>query len=354
MSVRSSAFVSQFGGYVQALQQRISSKWRIDETEARLKSLPCVVEFEILRDGRIQGIQVLESSGNQSADLAALRAVTEANPFSQLPQGYRGLVTRIEVGFDGQGKRLATRDLSRLATLNITGGTLGASVLLDGREVGKVNSEGAFQTVSVAPGAHDIELRMAGYQNSKTSQTFRAGETVQISNLTLARDLGTILLILSPSDTRVTYHQENETEHLETGGSINSLVPSRYVVTGRTPGYKDKQVPITVFAGQTATVDLTLIQDTPEIGVHTARSGTIRDFGPAWTADGDQFTHSGSPTAFGITPAIGTFRFKIQLLRGGGVLSKKIKWALGYTDGKNLTDSWPSNIAWRLAGCRPR
>ena len=51
----------------------------------------------------------------------------------------------------------------------------------------------------------------------------------------------------------------------------------------------------------------------------SVRNGTIRDFSPAWTADGDQFTHGGSSTVFGITPAIGTFKFKVQLLKGGGV-----------------------------------
>jgi protein TonB len=98
--VRSSTFGNQFGAYVQALQERISQKWRASELDARLRAVPvCVVYFEILRDGRMQGLRVAQSSGNQELDLSAQRAVTEASPFEPLPQGYQGSVAKMEVGF---------------------------------------------------------------------------------------------------------------------------------------------------------------------------------------------------------------------------------------------------------------
>lgn len=100
IGARSSTFGDQFGAYVQALQQRISSKWRAAELDARLKTVPqCIVAFEILRDGRIQGLRVTQSSGNQELDLSAQRAVTEASPFEPLPQGYQGASAKMEVGF---------------------------------------------------------------------------------------------------------------------------------------------------------------------------------------------------------------------------------------------------------------
>ena len=100
IGARSSTFGNQFGAYVQALQQRISSKWRAAELDARLKSVPqCIVAFEIERDGRVQGLRVAQSSGNQELDLSALRAVTEASPFEPLPQGYQGSSAKMEVGF---------------------------------------------------------------------------------------------------------------------------------------------------------------------------------------------------------------------------------------------------------------
>ena len=100
IGARSSTFGDQFGAYVQALQQRISSKWRAAELDARLKSVPiCIVAFEIERDGRVRGLRVVQSSGNQELDLSALRAVTEASPFEPLPQGYQSPVAKMEVGF---------------------------------------------------------------------------------------------------------------------------------------------------------------------------------------------------------------------------------------------------------------
>jgi len=95
-----SSFGNQFGAYVQALQQRIASKWRTSELDARLKSAPqCVVAFEIQRDGSVQDLRVVQSSGNQQLDLSTLRAVTEAGPFEPLPQGYKSSAAKMEVAF---------------------------------------------------------------------------------------------------------------------------------------------------------------------------------------------------------------------------------------------------------------
>ena len=100
IGARSSTFGNQFGAYVQALQQRISSKWRASELDARLKAVPvCIVAFDIERNGRVQDLRVVQSSGNQELDLSAQRAVTEASPFEPLPQGYQGSVAKMEVGF---------------------------------------------------------------------------------------------------------------------------------------------------------------------------------------------------------------------------------------------------------------
>ena len=100
IGARSSTFGNQFGAYVSALQQRISSKWRASDLDPRLKTVPtCIIAFDIRRDGRIEDLRVVQSSGNQELDLSAQRAVTEASPFEPLPQGYQGSVAKMEVGF---------------------------------------------------------------------------------------------------------------------------------------------------------------------------------------------------------------------------------------------------------------
>lgn len=278
----------------------------------------------------------------------ALRKTSRGTLRAQLPpgnvsvrvakDGFESVADQAAVVKKGEDTRLEfkLKSLPRVATLRIKAVTSGATILLDGREIGKVNAEGNFQSGGVAPGDHEIEFRMAGYLNKKETRVFKAGDAVEISNVSLAKDLGIISLILSPGDTKVTYRHENEPEKTATGTTIANLAPGRYSVTGKATGYKDKQVPITVSGGQMSTVDLTLVKDTPLIVTPTVRSGTIRDFGPAWTVEGDQYTHAGSPIAFTITPTTGTFHFKVQLLKGG-IMSKKIRWALGFTDGRNHT-----------------
>ena len=230
------------------------------------------------------------------------------------------------------------KSLPRVSALRIKAVTSGATVLLDNKELGKVAADGTFSTGSVTPGIHEIEFRMAGYLNKKETREFKAGETVEISNISLQRDVGIISLLLSPPDTKVTYRHENEPERTASGTSIASLVPGRYTLNGRAAGYKDRQATVNVQGGQTSNVDLTLVKDTPVIVTPPpARGGGISDFAPPWAHDGDQYSHAGSPITFGVTPAIGTFHFKVQLIRGG-ILNKKIRWALGVTgDGKNFT-----------------
>lgn len=100
IGARSSTFGNQFGAYVDVLQQRIASKWRPAEIDARVRTLPqCIVAFEILRDGRVQGLKVVQTSGNEQLDLTAMRAVTEASPFEPLPQGFQKSSAKMEVGF---------------------------------------------------------------------------------------------------------------------------------------------------------------------------------------------------------------------------------------------------------------
>lgn len=100
IGVGSSALGNQFGAYLQAVQQRISSKWRSGDVNPRLKSPPAVlVSFEILRNGEVRTVRVLQSGGDSTYDLSAQRAVVEAGPFEPLPPAYKGSSALIEVAF---------------------------------------------------------------------------------------------------------------------------------------------------------------------------------------------------------------------------------------------------------------
>jgi TonB family protein len=48
-----------------------------------------VVHFRIARDGAVEDVQLVNSSGYNSFDLAALRAVQAAAPLPPLPRSYK-------------------------------------------------------------------------------------------------------------------------------------------------------------------------------------------------------------------------------------------------------------------------
>src|SRR5204862_8287462 len=73
-----------YAWYVAAIHRKIKERW---DGYALAGQQPAVV-FEIARDGGLRGARVDKTSGNPYYDQAAVRAVTEANPFPPLPTGF--------------------------------------------------------------------------------------------------------------------------------------------------------------------------------------------------------------------------------------------------------------------------
>jgi len=76
----------KFGYYIDQLLSSIDSKWVRPPLGNEVQA---VIAFRIHRDGSITDLQVSRSSGYNSFDLAALRAVQNASPFAPLPRAYR-------------------------------------------------------------------------------------------------------------------------------------------------------------------------------------------------------------------------------------------------------------------------
>jgi len=76
----------RFGYYIDQLLSSIDSKWARPPLGDGVRA---IISFRIERDGGISDLQVSESSGYNSFDLAALRAVQNASPFPPLPRAYR-------------------------------------------------------------------------------------------------------------------------------------------------------------------------------------------------------------------------------------------------------------------------
>ncbi len=95
-----SAFGYRFGWYRDLLERRIAEKWRTDEVDSRIQTAPpVIVTFTIMRNGTVQGLRVLQGSGNYALDTSAKRAVMEAAPFQELPRDFERNDAQIEIWF---------------------------------------------------------------------------------------------------------------------------------------------------------------------------------------------------------------------------------------------------------------
>ena len=72
--------------YLDRLLSLIDAQWQRPAMGSGVKA---VIFFRIGRDGKMTDLQVEQSSGYNSFDLAALRAVQNAAPFPPLPRAYK-------------------------------------------------------------------------------------------------------------------------------------------------------------------------------------------------------------------------------------------------------------------------
>lgn len=75
-----------YGYYLDRLLSLIDANWVRPSMGSGVRA---VISFRIERDGALADLRVSESSGYNSFDLAALRAVQNAAPFPPLPRAYR-------------------------------------------------------------------------------------------------------------------------------------------------------------------------------------------------------------------------------------------------------------------------
>ncbi|HXE74234.1 MAG TPA: TonB family protein [Candidatus Xenobia bacterium] len=94
-----------FGGrypwYVESVRRRISGNWLLAGVDPGVRWAPrAVMSFEVLRDGNIVNIQMLQSSGVPSVDRSCLRAIRDSSPLDRLPSDYPGDKVYVEFWFD--------------------------------------------------------------------------------------------------------------------------------------------------------------------------------------------------------------------------------------------------------------
>src|SRR2546422_10228367 len=84
-----------YAWYIQAIHRKIQERW---EGRAINGRQPEVI-FVIGADGRLRGLEIGKSSGNAAYDQQALRAVSDANPFPPLPDGFGKSALKVGLQF---------------------------------------------------------------------------------------------------------------------------------------------------------------------------------------------------------------------------------------------------------------
>jgi TonB family protein len=72
--------------YLDRMLALIEAQWTRPPIE---RAIEARLHFQILQDGRLAELEIVQPSGSNSFDLAALRAVQNAAPFPPLPSSYR-------------------------------------------------------------------------------------------------------------------------------------------------------------------------------------------------------------------------------------------------------------------------
>ena len=96
-------FATRYGWYVEAVRRKIGSNWNLFEIDPAVRSARrarTVITFTINRDGSVKNIRMESSSGNQSMDSSAQRALASAGTMPPLPNDYSGSFVNVDFDFD--------------------------------------------------------------------------------------------------------------------------------------------------------------------------------------------------------------------------------------------------------------
>ena len=85
--------------YARQVEQRVGQNWLRSALGTLPRPVETVVSFEVLRNGRIHRIQIVEASGVGAVDLAAQRAILASSPLPPLPPELRNRRVRFVTYF---------------------------------------------------------------------------------------------------------------------------------------------------------------------------------------------------------------------------------------------------------------
>jgi len=225
-----------------------------------------------------------------------------------------------------------------MAFLRIEGGTPDAEVFIDGREAGKLNSEGSLAPTGIAPDIeHSIRIQKQDYEAFDAKRHAKVKDTILISaSEARLKPFGTLVFEVKPPGAHVTIHQQNETAREVTDKTMR-LREGTYIVNGTADQYLPFKGEEQVVSGQEriARVMLTplpppVIQppaptEIPELFGDSKNwkrldNGFWFHEGPSWLKDG-YFTHA----------------FEVLKPKKGVIRQEKVRWRI-YLEGGNYIE----------------
>jgi TonB family protein len=92
---------TRFSAYAQQIQQLVAQKWHTNDVDARVQTAPVVIaSFDLMRDGSIRNLRVVQQSGISALDYSVQRAILEASPFPPIPATFERDSAKVEFTFE--------------------------------------------------------------------------------------------------------------------------------------------------------------------------------------------------------------------------------------------------------------
>jgi len=210
-----------------------------------------------------------------------------------------------------------------MSSLNIQGGTPGATVLIDQANAGTVQPDGTLTLPSIAPGDHVIELRKDRFKARQVKKHFVVGTPVILAATDSALEAapGELKITFSPGDALVTLSKAGESPIKVSSGAPVSLPSGTYTLAAQTADNLVRTTSVELTSGQSRTLDLAL-----------APSGMSKWDDPnGWKQENGAFVRKGGDyILYGVSPTSGTFVFSVMLTKG-----HRLQWVVNYTDPNN-------------------
>jgi TonB family protein len=92
-----------FGPYMKRLRYTVQNHWDVVIPKVAMppinKSGTVTIELAVMKDGRVQGMKLVKSSGDTELDRAAWNGITDAVPLPALPSGFKGDDLKLRCNF---------------------------------------------------------------------------------------------------------------------------------------------------------------------------------------------------------------------------------------------------------------